>query len=158
MEVISLDIMTKEQRRKTMSHIKAKDTRIELLLRRALWQRGYRYRKNYKKLPGTPDIVLTKYRVAIFCDSEFFHGYNWDYKKQHIETNKSYWIKKIERNINRDKKVNQELQDKGWRVIRFWGKEITKDVNECVETIEDIIDQIKLLHIVEKYEKSKKAK
>ena len=78
------DVMTPEQRSRTMSHIKGKDTSIEVLLRKALWRKGIRYRKNYKKLPGTPDIAITKYRIAIFCDSEFFHGYNWEIKKQKL--------------------------------------------------------------------------
>lgn len=93
------DVMTPEQRSRTMSHIKGKDTSIEVILRKALWHKGIRYRKNYKKLPGTPDIAITKYRIAIFCDSEFFHGYNWEVKKQKLGHNREYWIKKIERNM-----------------------------------------------------------
>ena len=96
------DVMTPEQRSRAMSHIKGKDTSIEVLLRKALWHKGIRYRKNYKKLPGTPDIAITKYRIAIFCDSEFFHGYNWEIKKQKLGHNQEYWIKKVERNMARD--------------------------------------------------------
>ena len=80
-----MDKLTPEQRKKNMRSIKGKDTSIEMILRKALWKKGYHYRKNYKNLPGTPDIALTKYKIAIFCDSEFFHGYNWDKKKQTIK-------------------------------------------------------------------------
>lgn len=73
-----MDVLTKEQRRKNMQSIRSKDTSIELALRKALWNQGYRYRKNYKKLPGKPDIALTRYKIAVFCDSEFFHGKDWD--------------------------------------------------------------------------------
>lgn len=99
------DIMTKEQRSRTMSHIHKKDTSIELKLRKALWHKGYRYRKNYSALPGSPDIALTKYKIAIFCDSEFFHGKDWEILKPKLEkgNNSEYWVKKISRNIERDK-------------------------------------------------------
>ena len=102
-------VMTPEQRSRAMSHIKGKDTSIEVLLRKALWHKGIRYRKNYKKLPGTPDIAITKYRIAIFCDSEFFHGYNWEIKKQKLGHNREYWIKKIERNMARDRENDFKL-------------------------------------------------
>ena len=87
-----------------MRKIHSKDTSIELLLRKALWHKGYRYRKNYKVLPGSPDIVLTKYKIAIFCDSEFFHGKDWEILKLRLEKGKNpdFWIKKIERNRNHD--------------------------------------------------------
>ena len=131
--------MTSKQRHITMSHIKSKDTSIEIILRKALWHRGLRYRKNYKKLPGTPDIAITKYRIAIFCDSEFFHGYRWNIKKNRLDTNKDYWIKKIERNIARDQKVDSDLIAMGWIPIHFWGYEIKKHLPQCIETIEDCI-------------------
>ena len=100
-----MDVLTPEQRRKNMQHIKSKDTTIEVALRRALWKKGYRYRKNYKKLPGKPDIVLTKYKIAIFCDSEFFHGKDWKIKKSKLlnSKNSEYWISKIEKNMKRDR-------------------------------------------------------
>lgn len=79
------DVLTKEQRHKNMKNIRSKDTAIEIRLRKALWQKGYRYRKNYKELPGCPDIVLTKYKIAIFCDGEFFHGKDWEVLKPHLE-------------------------------------------------------------------------
>ena len=90
-----------------MSHIKGKDTSIELILRKALWKRGYRYRKNYKLLPGTPDIVFLKQKIAIFCDSEFFHGKDWEMLRSKLEkgNNPDYWINKIETNRKRDMEI-----------------------------------------------------
>ncbi|SCP98583.1 very short patch repair endonuclease [Anaerobium acetethylicum] len=136
-----MDRMTKEQRHKTMSHIRGKDTKIEISLRKALWNKGFRYRKNYKALPGTPDIALTKYKIAIFCDSEFFHGKDWEILKPKLELaeNSEYWINKIERNRERDIERDQELLFLGWTVIHFWGKDILKKTEECVKVIEDAV-------------------
>lgn len=136
-----MDRLTKEQRHKNMSHIKNKDTGIEVKLRKALWQKGYRYRKNYSSLPGKPDIVLTKYKIAIFCDSEFFHGKDWDDLKKQLERGKNadFWIKKIARNRERDEEINKQLMFMGWTVIRFWGKDIKKDVDQCVKVVEETI-------------------
>ena len=124
-----------------MSHIHSKDTGIEVALRKALWRKGYRYRKNYKELPGTPDIVLTKYRIAIFCDSEFWHGKDWDILKPRLLKGKNpdYWIKKIERNRERDVETDKKLLFMDWTVIRFWGKEILKNTDECLHVIEEAI-------------------
>ena len=133
------DVMTPEQRSRAMSHIKGKDTSIEVILRKALWHKGIRYRKNYKKLPGTPDIAITKYRIAIFCDSEFFHGYNWEVKKQKLGHNREYWIKKIERNRNRDYENDKKLLFLGYTVLHFWGQDISKHTDECLQTIEEAI-------------------
>lgn len=126
---------------KNMSRIKSQNTSIELILRKALWHKGYRYRKNYKQLPGTPDIVLTKYKIAIFCDSEFFHGKDWDTLKKRLEkgSNPDYWIKKIERNQKRDCEADQKLSFLGWTVIHFWGEDIKKHTAECVQFIEETI-------------------
>ena len=136
-----MDNLTKEQRKKNMQHIKAKDTSIEVRLRQLLWGRGYRYRKNYDKLPGKPDIVLTKYKIAIFCDSEFFHGKDWEVLKPRLEksNNSQYWISKISKNKERDDEINKRLLFGGWTVIRFWGKDIQKNVDECVNVIEEVI-------------------
>ena len=112
-----MDVLTPEQRRRNMQSIKSKDTKIELMLRKKLWEKGYRYRKNYKHLPGKPDIVFLKLKIAIFCDSEFWHGYNWEEKKKKIGTNREYWIKKIETNMERDKRVNEKLKSYGWIVF-----------------------------------------
>ena len=130
-----MDNLTPQQRHKSMSAIKSKNTSIEIIFRKALWENGLRYRKNYKKLPGKPDIVFIKYKIAIFCDSAFWHGYDWDKQKDRIGTNRDYWIPKIERNIARDKEVNQQLTDLGWFVLRFWDKEIKKDLDHCVNMV-----------------------
>lgn len=122
-----------------MSRIKSKDTSIELALRRALWREGIRYRKNYKKLPGSPDIAITKHRIAIFCDGDFWHGKDWDAKKGKFKSNRAYWIEKIERNISRDSETDKTLAWQGWTVIRFWGSDISKDVAGCVEDIKNVI-------------------
>ena len=135
-----------DQRRKTMSHIHGKDTSIEVALRKALWAKGYRYRKNYKALPGSPDICLTKYQIAIFCDSEFFHGKDWEVLKPKVAkgNNGDYWVKKIQDNINRDDEIDKRLLFLGWTVIHFWGKDILKKTDECVRTIEETIFEIKM--------------
>lgn len=140
------DTHTKEQRRKNMQRIKSKDTSIEVLLRKELWRSGYRYRKNYLKLPGTPDIAMIKYKIAIFCDSEFFHGKDWEILKPRLEKgdNAEYWVKKISRNRERDEEVNKKLLFEGWTVIRFWGNDIKKNVGECVKVIEECIWDIKM--------------
>ena len=132
------------KRRLTMSKIRSKDTSIEVSLRKALWHAGIRYRKNYTKLPGTPDIAITKHRIAVFCDGEFWHGKDWEKKRSSIKSNREYWIKKIERNINRDIESKMRLQNCEWTVVRFWGSEIKKDVEGCVEEIKDLIFQSKL--------------
>lgn len=136
-----MDNLTKEQRRKNMRNIKSKDTKIEVTLRKALWEKGYRYRKNYKKLPGKPDIVIGKYKIAIFCDGEFFHGKDWEKQKLKLknENNSEYWINKISKNIERDRKIDMELNDLEWTVIRFWGKDILKNTDECIKVIEEVI-------------------
>ena len=134
-----MDVLTPEQRKRNMQAIKGKDTKIEIMLRKKLWEKGYRYRKNYKNLPGKPDIVFTKYKVAVFCDSEFWHGYNWEEKKKRLGTNREFWIHKIETNMERDKKVNEELISDGWIVLRFWEKEIKKNLDDCVKKIEEAI-------------------
>lgn len=125
----------------SMRKIRAKDTSIEIRLRKALWHKGFHYRKNYKGLPGRPDIVLMKYRIAIFCDSEFFHGKDWDILKRRLERGKNseYWVKKIERNIQRDEEKDQQLNFLGWTVIHFWGKDILKDTEQCIRVIEETI-------------------
>ena len=136
-----MDDLTPAQRRKNMQHIRSKDTAIEVKLRKALWQKGYRYRKNLKNLPGKPDIALTKYKIAVFCDGEFFHGKDWEVLKPRLEksNNSEYWIKKISYNMERDDEVNKKLLFEGWTVIRFWGKDISKDVEGCVRVIEEAI-------------------
>lgn len=135
-----------EQRKKTMSKIRGKDTKIEVALRKALWDKGYRYRKNYKKIPGSPDICLTKYKIAIFCDSEFFHGKDWEVLKAKVAkgNNGEYWVKKIQENIVRDGEKDKALNALGWTVIHFWGKDILKKTDECVRVIEETIFELNL--------------
>ena len=132
-----------EQRHNIMSKIRGKDTKPEIVLRKYLWSKGLRYRKNYKKLPGRPDIVLTKYKLAVFVDSEFFHGKDWDVQKQKVErgSNADYWVKKIERNIERDKLKDQALMELGWRIIHFWSKDVEKNVEQCYMQIVNSIDE-----------------
>ena len=141
-----MDNLTPDQRKRNMSHISSKDTGIELILRHELWSRGYRYRKNVRELPGKPDIVLSKYKIAVFCDSEFFHGKDWEVLKPRLmkSNNSEYWISKISRNINHDDEVNKKLLFMGWTVIRFWGEEIKKNVTECVKVIEETIFDIEM--------------
>ncbi len=131
---------------KNMSKIRSKDTTIELRLRKALWHSGYRKQKNYKALPGSPDIVLTKYKIAVFCDSEFFHGKDWEILKPRLEkgSNPDYWVKKIERNRSRDCENDKKLLFLGYTVIHFWGKDILRHTDECLRVIEETIWDIRL--------------
>ena len=136
-----MDRLTSEQRHKAMSAIHSKDTSIERILRKALYHRGFRYRKNYKALPGTPDIAITKYRIAIFCDSEFFHGKDWDTLRLRLENgnNSTYWIRKITRNMERDMENGKALKFREWTVLRFWGEDIRKHMDECVKVVEETV-------------------
>ena len=130
---------TQEQIHYNMQRVKSKDSEIEKILRNALWNKGYRYRKNVKDVFGHPDIVFKSKKVAIFCDSEFWHGYDWEHKKNEIKTRRNFWISKIERNMQRDKEVNMKLSEEGWTVLRFWGMEIKKQTENCVKEIERCI-------------------
>lgn len=134
-----MDKLTKEQRHKNMVAVKNKDSKIEQILRKILWDNGYRYRKNCSKVFGKPDIVFMSKKVAVFCDSEFWHGYSWKENKDKIHSNKVFWIKKIERNMERDEEVNKKLENEGWTVLRFWGKEITKNPRKCFEKIVTVL-------------------
>ncbi|UII77523.1 very short patch repair endonuclease [Flagellimonas sp. HMM57] len=126
---------TTPQRSKIMSKIRGKNTKPELAFRKALWAAGYRYRIDYKKLIGKPDIVLNKYKTAIFIDGEYWHGHNWEERKTKIKTNREFWIPKIERNIQRDKEVNQELKRLGYTVFRFWESEVKKNLETCLQEV-----------------------
>ena len=142
-----MDNLTEEQRKRNMQRIRSFDTKAEVILRKALWKNGYRYRKNYKKLPGSPDIVLTKQKVAIFCDGEFFHGKDWETQRKKVlkSNNAEYWISKIERNIERDREVNQILTGMGWTVLRFWSRDIISNPDECIEVIKEFIQQFQYM-------------
>ncbi len=126
---------TREQISYNMSRVKNKDSDIELKLRAELWNRGIRYRKNATDIIGKPDIVFKGKKVAVFCDSEFFHGYDWDNRKNDIKSNRDFWIRKIERNMARDQEVNESLEADGWVVLRFWGRDIKSNCSECADLI-----------------------
>ena len=134
-----MDRVSKEARSRIMSAIRSKDTEIELVLRRELHRRGFRYRIHYGAALGKPDVAFPGAKVAIFCDSEFWHGYRWRKLKPSIRSNRQYWIPKIEHNIARDKQVTAALRNEGWVVLRFWGNEILHDLHRCVKTIEDAL-------------------
>lgn len=128
--------ITKEQITRNMRSNKSKDTKPELMLRKELWSRGMRYRKNYKVLPGKPDMVFLRAKLAVFVDGKMWHGYDWEHQKNDFKSNRDFWIPKIERNIERDLKVNQILNEQGWQVVRFWDFEIKKNVVACADKIE----------------------
>lgn len=131
--------ITDSERSELMAKIKSKDTKPELLLRKALWNRGIRYRINSKSLPGKPDLSIKKYKIVIFVDGEFWHGYNWKNKKQKINSNRRYWIKKIEGNIARDKKINEYYLKNKWKVFRFWGHQLFIELDKCVDEIQQTL-------------------
>lgn len=137
------DDLTPEQRCRNMQAIRSKDTTIELRLRKALWERGVHYRKNYKKLIGKPDIAITKYKIAVFCDSDYWHGYDWENRNQRIKSNRDYWVPKIERNMERDREVTAALQNEGWLVLRFWEWQIRKHLDECIGAILQAVESRK---------------
>ena len=129
--------------RKRMSKVRLKNGKAETILAKRLWHEGYRYRRNYQKLPGSPDIALTTYRVAVFVDGEFWHGENWEERKAKLKHNREYWIEKIEENMARDKRVDALLQEMGWITIHFWEKQVLKQADECVNSIKLILSNQK---------------
>ena len=129
--------------RKRMSKVKLKGGKAESILAKALWQKGYRYRRNDKRLPGSPDIAVLKYQVAIFVDGEFWHGYDWENRKQKLKSNREYWIEKIEENIARDIRNDGLLKEQGWIPIHFWEKQITHDLQKCVDKV---VDKIQIVY------------
>jgi len=131
-----VDIFTPEKRSKIMSSIKGKDTKIELLLRKALWEEGIRGYRVSTKLPGRPDIVFTKYRIAIFCDGDFWHGYKFDELRERLSP---YWAGRISTNIERDRKNDLKLREEGWKVLHFWEWEILGDLEKCKQEIIDAL-------------------
>jgi len=138
-----MDKLTPEQRRKNMQAIKSKGSKIEDLLAKAIFKNGVRYRRNVKSVFGCPDICIKKYKIAIFCDSEFWHGKDWENRKFDFKTKQEFWIPKIERNIQRDIEVTQKLKEDGWSVLRFWGKDINRNLKECLNRILQTIDETK---------------
>lgn len=138
-----MDNLTPEQRRKNMQNIKSKNTKPEMLFRKALWKRGIRYRVNVKDIMGKPDVCIKSKKIAIFIDSEFWHG------KMYLEgkipkTNQEYWIPKLKRNIQRDKEVNDFLERNGWKVFRFWSKEVKNNLNHIIGEVIQYINKVKL--------------
>lgn len=130
------DVLTKEQRKKNMQRIRSIDTKAEILLRKALWRKGIRYRKNYKVLPGTPDIAITKYRIAVFVDGDFWHAKGHEKNPgEQIATNKTFWVAKLKRNVERDKYINELLLEQGWLVLRFWESDVKKNLAKCVDEV-----------------------
>lgn len=115
-----------------MAHVHLKHGKAETMLAKALWHSGYRYRLNYKKLPGSPDIAIVKFKIAIFVDGEFWHGKDWENHKTKIKTNKEYWAEKINENIARDKKNDLLLQSMNWTVFHFWEKDVLKNLEDCL--------------------------
>ena len=130
---------TPEQISYNMKRVKNHGSDIETKLQKELWSRGLRYRKNSKDVYGKPDIVFKGKRVAVFCDSEFWHGFNWEERKKDFKSHTDFWIPKIERNMLRDKEVNAQLKSEGWTVLRFWGKDIKKHTKECADEIEKAV-------------------
>ncbi len=129
-----MDNLTPEQRKKNMKNIKSKNTKPEIIFRKALWKQGIRYRVNVKDVMGKADICIKSKKIAIFIDSEFWHG------KMYLEgkipkSNQEYWIPKLERNIQRDKEVNNYLEKNGWKIFRFWTKDINKKLNFLIDDV-----------------------
>jgi DNA mismatch endonuclease Vsr len=138
-----MDKLSKEQRKKNMQAVKATGSKIEIALAKILFARGHRYRKNDKTVFGKPDLTFKKLKIAIFVDGEFWHGKDWEKRKFDHKSNIDFWYNKIQRNIDRDKEVNNFLSENGWVVIRFWGKEIQKELVTCVKKIEGILNEAK---------------
>ncbi len=131
-----MDVLTKEQRHRAMGRIRAKDTKPEVRLRKALWHCGLRYRKNWRRLPGTPDIALTRQKIAIFVDGDFWHARgHQEHPGEQVASNKEYWQRHLARNVERDKDVNDELTELGWLVLRFWEGDIQKNLAKCVDEV-----------------------
>lgn len=135
-----MDKLTSAQRTKNMKRVRSTNTTPELMLRKALWHKGIRYRKNWNKLPGKPDIVLVRRKIAIFVDGDFWHARgHQDNPGEQVATNKAFWQKKLARNVERDKEVNDVLTELGWLVLRFWESDIKKDLNNCIKEIEKFL-------------------
>ena len=120
---------------KRMANVRLKKGVAETILAKTLWHQGIRYRLNYRKLPGSPDIAITTNKIAVFVDGEFWHGYNWEKRKPKLKSNREYWIEKIEENIARDKRNDGLLDQMGWTVLHFWEKDVLKNLDACVNVI-----------------------
>ena len=129
--------------RERMSKVRLKNGQAETVLAKQLWHLGYHYRKNDKRLPGSPDIAVLKYHIAIFVDGEFWHGKDWDTRRERLKRNREYWIEKIEENMARDKRVDQRLLELGWQPLHFWEKDVLKNTDACVEAVIKNIEAMK---------------
>ncbi|HPR32567.1 MAG TPA: very short patch repair endonuclease [Prolixibacteraceae bacterium] len=139
---------TTKDRSILMGKICSKDTKAEVKLRRFLWHIGIRFRKNVRKYPGTPDIVIAKYKLVIFVDGEFWHGFDWENRKQKLKSNRDFWIPKIERNMQRDKQNNKYYIESGWKLMRFWEHEIEKEFGACINSILEHIERVEQNNIL----------
>jgi DNA mismatch endonuclease, patch repair protein len=137
-----MDRISKEQRSKNMRAVRSSKTKIENLLAHCLWHNNYRYRRNDNTIYGKPDFVFKSKKIAVFCDSEFWHGKNWSTSKFNIKSNTDFWFKKIERNIERDNEVSKVLTSEGWLVVRFWGRDILKNPQKCFEILKKHLDSV----------------
>ena len=136
-----MDRLTPEQRHKNMVAVKSKGTEIENILAKALWHEGIRYRRNDKTIYGHPDLSNKSRKIAIFCDGEMWHGKDWETQKNEFKSNRDFWIPKIERNIERDKQVNDYLEQHGWAVIRLWETEIKKNIEMCIAQVKEVYER-----------------
>ena len=134
-----MDKLTPEQRKKCMRSNKSTGTKPELVLAKAMWAVGLRYRKNSGSIFGKPDFSFKKYKVAVFVDGEFWHGKDWEQRKAEIKGNREFWIAKIERNIRRDMEVTGRLKAEGWTVLRFWSNDVVKNAGCHAEKVKEII-------------------
>ncbi|SUO03199.1 very short patch repair endonuclease [Faecalicoccus pleomorphus] len=134
-----MKLKTTPQISKRMANVKLKRNKVETALAKALWHKGYRYRLNYKKLPGSPDIALTKYKIAIFVDGEFWHGKDFENKKPKLISNKEFWVEKIQENIGRDQKNDTKLRQMGWVPVHLWSDDVSKNIDYCISEIEEYI-------------------
>lgn len=136
-----MDVLTKEQRSKNMKAIRSSNTKMEIMLAKALWAMGYRYRKNDKSVYGKPDLTFKRIKIAVFVDSEYFHGKDWEVNKRRIKTNRKFWWDKIESNMKRDLQVNKQLKKEGWKTLRFWSHDVNKNLRTCTRKVEQLIEK-----------------
>ena len=144
--------LTPEQRRRCMQANRSTGTKPERMLARELWRRGYRYHKNVRSVPGTPDICFKSRKVAVFVDGDFWHGRDWERARQRIKSNREFWYAKIERNMARDLRTDQRLQARGWRVLRFWASEVMKHLSECADRVEEVLREVHIQHLHRVYQ------
>ena len=134
--------------RKRMANVKLKGGKAETIFAKALWHKGYRYRRNDRRLPGSPDIAILKHHIAVFVDGEFWHGQDWPTRKKRLKRNRDYWIEKIEENIARDQRYDKQLLQLGWTPVHFWEKDVLKNLQDCV----DQIDELALNQMIERFD------